>query len=461
MKRLIDHFLLQWKHDDYRKPLLLRGARQVGKTYSIRNLGKTYHNFVEINLENTPEAAELFEKGLDPEIICTKLSSLIKQEITPGKTLLFFDEIQAVPRAIIALRYFYEKLPALHVIAAGSLIDFAVQQVGIPVGRVDFMYMYPLSFLEFLAANGNTMLIDLMMNHSPDNEILDVAHTQLLEQLGLYLALGGMPDSVQRWIDKKNPLDCAKINNSLLGSYRQDFEKYARTKQVKYVELVFRHIPMQLGHKFKYSIIDGDYRKRELAPALDLLVTAGVAHKVHYSAGQGLPLGGQIDPQDYKVIFLDSGLAQTMLKLDIAQWFLNPEKELINKGSLVEAFIGQELLAYSQPTMEEELFYWHRDSAGQAEVDYLIHLNYQVIPIEVKSGMGSTLKSMQIFLESHPKSPYGIRFSTQNYSVYKNIYSYPLYAVAKVLSNQNPDVKAAIQGLLDPTLRFTGSTTKN
>ncbi len=235
----------------------------------------------------------------------------------------------------------------------------------------------------------------------------------------------------------------------LLDTYRQDFAKYARKLQVKYVELLFEHIPVQLGRKFKYSLIEGDYRKRELAPAMDLLVAAGIAHKVYYSSGQGIPLGAQIDPQDYKIIFLDTGLAQALLDLDVSQWFLNPNNEFINKGALVEAFVGQELLAYASPHSKNNAYYWHKEgSSGQAEIDYLLQIDASVIPVEVKSGLGRTLKSMQTFLEGHIKSPYGIRFSTQNYSTYNTVHSYPLYAIAKVMGDKNAEVKEAISKLL-------------
>lgn len=448
LKRIIDHFLEEWKHDNSRKPLLIRGARQVGKTYSVRSLGATYSDFAEINLELRTDAQHVFEKDLDPIRICRELSLILRKPIVPGKTLLFFDEIQVVPRAITALRYFYEMLPELHVIAAGSLLDFAIEEVGMPVGRVQSLYMHPLSFIEYLAAIGDSLIIDEIMHHKPDQEISPVIHAKLLGLLGEYLALGGMPDVVQHWANKKDPLACTKIHHTLLNSYRQDFAKYARKLQIKYVELMFTHIPMQLGKKFKYSLIEGDYRKRELAPALELLVTAGIAHKVYYSAGQGIPLGAQIDPLDYKVIFLDAGLAQSLLDLDIAQWFLRPENEFINKGTLVEAFIGQELLIYANPHINNNVYYWHKDAVGQAEVDYLIQVDAAVVPVEVKSGLGRTLKSLTIFLESHLKSPYGIRFSAQNYSIHNAIHSYPLYAVAKIISDKNQDIKQAIEKLL-------------
>lgn len=448
LRRIIDHFLREWKQDDSRKPLLIRGTRQVGKTYSVRNLGASYPDFAEINFELQTDAQHVFEKDLDPVRICRELSLIIKKAIVPGKTLLFFDEIQVVPRAITTLRYFYEMFPELHVIAAGSLLNFAIEEVGIPVGRVQSLYMHPLSFIEYLTAMGDTLIVDEIMHHEPDQEISPVIHAKLLGLLGEYLALGGMPDVVQRWVNKKNPLECTKIHHTLLNSYSQDFAKYARKLQIKYVELMFKHIPMQLGKKFKYSLIEGDYRKRELAPALELLVTAGIAHKVYYSAGQGIPLGAQIDPLDYKVIFLDTGLAQALLDLDIAQWFLRPENEFINKGSLVEAFIGQELLIYTNPHIKNNVYYWHKDAAGQAEVDYLIQVDTAVVPIEVKSGLGRTLKSLNIFLESHPKSPYGIRVSAQNYSIHNTIHSYPLYAVAKIISGKNQDIKEAIEKLV-------------
>lgn len=375
---------------------------------------------------------------------------LLKASIIPGKTLLFIDEIQAAPKAVIALRYFYELMPELHVIAAGSLLYFAIAEVGIPVGRVQSLYMYPMSFIEFLVAQQETLLVEAILDQNVENQFSNVIHEKTLALVAEYLAVGGMPQVVNSWSTAKDPLRCSKIHSALLDSYRQDFGKYATKFQVKYVELVFSSIPRQLGNKFKYSVIEGEYRKRELAPALDLLVTAGVAHKVFHSSGQGLPLGAQIDPGDYKAIFLDIGLSQAVLDLDLAGWFLDPALEFINKGSLIEAFVGQELLVYSDPIMKKNLYYWNRkDRTSQAEVDYLQQLGSDVIPIEVKSGPGTALKSMRIFLESHKNSPYGIRLSTQNYSLFEQLHSYPLYAVARIMSMHKSDAKAALLSLLE------------
>ena len=447
MKRIIDFYLHNWKTDQYHKPLLLRGARQVGKTHAARTLGASFPDFFEINLENQQVAHIIFEKDLQPDRIIRELSALMLKPIIPGKTLLFIDEIQAVPRAILALRYFYEQMPELHVIAAGSLLDFAIEQVGIPVGRVDSFYMQPLSFIEFLSAMSSDILLKELLAHTGMDPISDIVHTKLLSILGEYLAIGGMPEAVRCWQKTKDTLGCPRFHKSIVSAYRQDFGKYAKRLQIKYVELLFEHIPLQLGQRFKYTVIEGEFRKRELAPALDLLVTAGVAQKVYASAGQGIPLGAQIDPLDYKVIFLDVALSQTMLGLQTAGWYINPLTEFVNKGALVEAFVGQEMLTCLDPSSKPVLYYWHREARGSnAEIDYLVQQEGYVIPVEVKSGEGRTLKSIQMFLESHQKSPYGIRFSVQNYSAYNKIRSYPLYAVFQ-LGMWNSELRKAIEAL--------------
>jgi uncharacterized protein len=443
MRRLIDHYLIEWKQSAYRKPLLLRGARQVGKTYAARQLGRTYTSFIEVNFEITTQAKEIFEQDLEPERIIRALSLLMKKQIIPGESLLFFDEIQETPRVLTALRYFYEKMPELHVIAAGSLLDFTIQSVGIPVGRVSSLYMYPLSFFEFLCACGYEMLAKELLPGTFNVALDDVIHRQLLVLFGEYCAIGGMPESVICWKETKNPLLCFEIHHALIDTYEQDFGKYAERFQIKYLAVLFKAIPRFLGTKFKYSAIEGEYRKRELAPCLDLLVTAGVVHSVVRSAGNGVPLGAEADMETFKLIFLDGALGQTLLGLDLSAWFLTPEREFVNKGAVIEAIVGQELLSYAHPSHRSRLFYWSRNVPGsEAEVDYLITEQSEVIPVEVKSGAGSTLKSMHMFLESHQKSSFGLRFSTQNYSVHEKIHSYPLYAIASAVKDHGQDRKA-------------------
>jgi len=430
MKRSIDYHLIEWKNSVYRKPLLLRGARQIGKTYAVRQLGASFENFVEVNFESEVKLSAVFDKDLSPETIILELSLLMGTEIIPGRTLLFFDEIQIVPKALIALRYFYEKMPELHVIAAGSLLDFATQAVGIPVGRISSLYMYPLSFFEFLCAGNHTLLAQVLLTQSPDKPFSELVHEKLLIILAEYLAIGGMPEAVMRWQATHNLQLCAEVHYALLDTYRQDFNKYAQRFQVKYLTILFNAIPRQMGTKFKYTALEGDYRKRELAPCVDLLSTAGIVSHVTRTAAQGIPLGAQVDPSDFKLIFLDVALSQTLLGLDLKDWILSPQQEFINKGPLIEAFVGQELLAYGHPGYKMPLFYWQRTSTGsEAEVDYVIQNGTDVVPIEVKSGLGSTLRSMRMFLESHPQSPYGLRFSTHNYQLHNAIHSYPLYGI--------------------------------
>lgn len=448
MKRIIDYFLLEWKNLASRKPLLLRGARQVGKTHAMRELGKKFPHFVEINLELNEGARSIIEKDLDPHRIVHQLSELLQKKITPGTTLLFFDEIQQAPKAITALRYFYEMMPELHVAAAGSLLDFAIEEVGIPVGRVSSLYMYPLSFFEFLVALGHREWARTLTQHTISDSISDPLHAQLLEILGIYLAIGGMPEAVTEWEKTKTSWSAKKVHADLLSTYQQDFGKYAKKHQTKYLNVIFQRAIDQLSKKFMYSRV-GEYKKRELEPALELLEMAGILHRVVRSAGQGIPLGAQADLDDFKLIFLDIGLCQALLKFDLAPWFVDPLATFINKGELVEAFVGQEILAYSDPIIKEGLFYWCREKRGsQAEVDYLVQIKNNVVPIEVKSGTSKRIKSMQIFLDSHLNSSYGLRFSTDNYSVYQKINSYPLYAVSKPFFDASENLRRALSSLL-------------
>jgi len=431
MKRIIDSFLLEWKNRSNRKPLLLRGARQVGKTYSMRTLGETFTTFIEVNLEANAAVKEIIEQDMDPIRIIRQLSELLQVDIVPGSTLLFFDEIQVSPQAITTLRYFFEQIPDLHVAAAGSLLDFAIDQVGIPVGRVSSLYMYPVSFLEFIAALGHHKWIKLIIDHNLKEPLNVAVHKKLLSLIGQYLAIGGMPEAVNVWVSTKKSRAAKIVHSDLIFNYQQDFGKYAKKHQTKYLNLLFQKAVDQIGNKFMYSRV-GEYQKRELEPALELLEKAGLLYKIICSSGQGVPLGAQAKLNDFKVLFLDIGLTQALLKLDIVPWLLNPETTFINSGQIVEAFIGQELLAYSDPIAKESLFYWRRQKrASQAEIDYLIQVHDQVVPVEVKAGASKRIKSMQMYLESHSNSKYGIRFSSDNYSKYKNIKNYPLYAVAK------------------------------
>jgi predicted AAA+ superfamily ATPase len=438
MKRIIELYLKEWITDRLRKPLILRGARQVGKTFTIRNLAQYFDNLVEINFEDTPEIVSVFAENLDPNNIIQKLSIFTKQNILPGKTLLFLDEVQVAPRVLTALRYFYEKMPELHVIAAGSLLDFAIEEVGVPVGRVQFMHLYPMSFLEYLYAKDSTLLAKEILAH-PTSEVLGLPlHNQALALLGEYLVLGGMPNVVNHWIKEQNIQDCLQIQQEIIQAYQQDFQKYAKKTQLKYMDLLFQQVPLHLGERFKFNQLTTTYRKRELEPCLDLLERARVIHKVYHTDAQGLPLFSQVAMECFKVIGLDIGLSQAIMGQPIEDWFLDPKTAFVKKGNIVESFVGQELLAYQPATLEAKLFYWQRQAASSnAEVDYVWTTNQKIIPIEVKSRYGSSLQSMHQFLATHAKAPWGLRFSIHDFSQHNGIHSYPLYAVARIIED-NP-----------------------
>jgi uncharacterized protein len=432
-KRIIDLHLDEWKRDPYRKPLLLRGARQVGKTYAVRRLGQGFEHFVEVNFEKLKEAGAIFEKDLVPEKLIATLSLLMKTPIIPGQTLLFFDEVQEVPRAIIALRYFYEEMPALHVIAAGSLLEFAIEKVGVPVGRIAMLYMYPMSFLEYLIATGDHLIAKKILGHPAGIPMEEPVHNRILDKVGEYLSIGGMPEAVARWVQTKDPALSLQVLQQIAATYRQDFEKYARKAQVKYLEQLFRQIPHMIGKEFSYREIHGEFRKRELAPALELLERANIVHIVRYSSGQGIPIGAEVDFDLFKVIYLDIALCQVILGADISIWFLRPLEGFENKGEIAESFVAQELLCYSSPYSKAELHFWKRKEKNSiAEVDYLIQQEERILPIEVKSGHGNTLRSLRLFLDTHPKSVQGIRFSALDYSMMEWLDSRPLYAVASL-----------------------------
>jgi uncharacterized protein len=440
LKRKIYGYLRKWKDSNNRKPLLIRGARQVGKSYIVKEFGKEFEYFADVNFELFPELIKIFENDLHPENLIPKISTAVKCKIEPGRTLLFFDEIQKSPQAITALRYFYELMPELHVIAAGSLIEFVIEKIGIPVGRVRNIYMYPLSFAEFLFATGNEHLYNFVQNHDPLKELDEIFHNKLLSILGEYFAVGGMPEAVQKWIETRNLEDVKLVHNDLIDTYKQDFGKYAKNNKIDFVETVFKAVPRLAGEKFVYSKVDSSARSRDLKTAFDLLEKAGIIHSVTHSASNGFPLGAETKNSMFKAIFLDVALGQTVLKLDAGHWILDPAQTIVNKGNIAEAFVGQELLAYSDYLSKKELFYWVREKRGaNAEVDFVDVFEGRIVPIEVKSGTAGKMKSIHQFLKEKSNSESGFHFSERNFSKTEKIHSIPLYAIWKMFEKEKMD----------------------
>lgn len=428
MKRDIIKNLHDWSRSPERRPILLRGARQVGKSWLVRQLGKEFQNFVELNFEENPDLGSFFQGNLDPKELIAQLTNYLGTPIIPGKTLLFLDEIQACPRAVTALRYFYEKMPALHTIGAGSLIEFELQGLSMPVGRIDSLYLYPLSFGEFLAALGRE---DLREGFKADvrQKVPEPLHRQLLSFVRDYSVVGGMPAVVQKYIETQNVQECQRIQTSLIETYQKDFIKYARRSQIKYLRLLFEAIPSQLGGKFIFAHVSQEIRSRELSQALDLLEMAGIAHRIFHSHCSGIPLGAAANLKKFKILFFDIGLAQRILGVDVKHLFLNPDITLINKGAIAELFVGLELIAYGDPGQRTRLHYWHREERGaQSEVDYVVSVSNQILPVEVKSGKGGRLFSLQRFLEEK-KTKLGVKVSPRPYSAAGKVVNLPLYGI--------------------------------
>lgn len=430
MYRSVYRHLEEWKKSGNRKPILLRGARQVGKSWLARELGKTFPSFVEINFEERSDLTPIFDGELSPDHVLPRLSAAAGRSIVPGETLLFLDEVQACPRAITALRYFYEKLPGLHVLAAGSLLEFAIERIGMPVGRVSSLYCYPLSFYEFLLASGQRSLIEYIRSLPEDTPLDGPLHAKALTLLSEYMVVGGMPEAVREWVERRDIPACKRTHQDIVENYRQDFGKYARLRQREHVELVFSAVPRLTGRKLVFSHISDSLRSRELKPALELLQKAAVVHTVCHSSGNGLPLAAEANHALFKNLLLDVALMQSILHLDPGLWLLDPDRRFVNEGSVIEAFVGQELIAYRSPFERATLHYWVREKNGaNAEVDYLIEKDGTVVPVEVKSGSGGKLKSLELFLSEKKNSVYGLQVSAAPAGMSGKIRRVPLYAL--------------------------------
>lgn len=433
MNRLLLSELIRWKNREEHLPLLLRGARQVGKSYLVTTFAEShFENSLIINFEKEPKYKAAFEV-LDPDEILSRLHLYSGKQLTPGKSLLFLDEIQECTEALKALRYFKEDKPELHVIATGSLLEFALnsEEIRMPVGRVESLFLKPLSFYEYLSAMGLQHLQDYLSEVNLKTGIDPVVHDTLCQQLRHYFFIGGLPDVVKTYVESK---DLERVHVKQLGlvqTYHDDFGKYASKTKHKYMQKILKEAPGMIGNKFTYSRIDPEMKSREIKEALGYLVDAGLLYKVHHTAASGLPLSTLIHEKFFKVIFLDVGLANATSQLAPAL-FLQKDLLLLNRGIQAEQFAGQELLAYSKPYMQSELFYWDRQSpSSTAEVDYVINVNERILPIEVKAGKTGSLRSLQLFLTEKERD-FGIRLSLKPLAFENRVLSIPLYMIAEI-----------------------------
>jgi len=436
VKRKIDAYLDEWKRQSDRKALLVRGARQVGKTYAVRRLGKTFDHFLEVNFEEEKAVAAFFSGSLNPAEICKKLSAYFNIPLHPGRSLLFLDEIQACPDALRSLRFFHEKMPALHVAAAGSLLEFALEAIpSFGVGRITTLRMYPLTFSEFLGAVRAEALDAQVRQADPQHPLDPVLHDRLLDQVRMYQLVGGMPASVEAYSKDNDLLACQRILDDLLASIRADFAKYRKRSPTIRLQETLMSAARQAGGKFKYTNVSTENSSRAYKDSLDLLVQAGLVYKVYHSSSRGLPLGAQADNRKFKCLIFDAGIHQRLQGLTLSEHLVRRAAQLVNEGNLAEAFAGLELIGNGQPYVDPQLYYWHRESPGSnAEVDYVIQAGNRIVPIEVKAGTRGQMQSLFLFLKERSLE-LGVRVSHENFAEYGAIRTIPLYAVGRLAGN--------------------------
>jgi len=439
MKRACFPYFEEWRHDPERRVLLIRGARQVGKTFVVRSFGAAFSHYIEVNFEESREVRSFFSGDLDVDTICRNLSAFYKKPVIDGETLLFFDEIQACPDALRSLRFFHEKRPSLHVVAAGSLLEFALGDLpSFGVGRISSLYMYPLSFKEFLWALEEERLWDAVCNASFADPPHAAIHNRLIEHVRLHQLIGGMPAVVDRYRRTHDLLACQDLLDDLLRTFRDDFAKYASRLPVTKLRDTFSSVAYQAGGKFMYARAAQDTSIQSYKTALELLTQAGLVYKIHHTSARGIPLGAQIDERKFKACLLDTGLHQRLLGLDLGTHLAEQPERLYTTGSLAEVYAGLALIAGMPPRNPASLYYWHREArTSNAEIDYVISRGADIIPIEVKAHVRGAMKSMHAFI-AEGRAGRGIRLSHENFASCGAIDVVPLYAAELIPSMKMP-----------------------
>jgi len=439
IERKIDIELLAWQRSLSRKPLLIRGARQVGKSTAVRNLSKQFDNFIEINFDEQPEYENLFANTSDINDLIEQLAIITQTPIIEGKTLIFLDEIQASLPAISKLRYFYERKPNLHVIAAGSLLEFALSELpSFGVGRVRSLFMYPFSFNEFLGALNETQLVRMLQQSNSAKPLNAIFHEKLKTYFKKFLIIGGMPQAVQTYVANGDLLEVQRILDDLIIAIQADFVKYKRQIPPASIKSVFDSIVKQVGTKFRYSNDFTSLTSPVIKQVVDLLEMAGLVHRVTHSSSNGIPIGAETNPKKTKLLIFDTGIYQRILGLDVASLLLKDDIEVVNKGNIAELFVGLELLKSNDCYERTALYYWHREAKNsQAEVDYVIQNQDAIVPIEVKAGTKGAMQSMFLFMDEK-KSDWGVRLSLENFTEFNQVKVMPLYAVFNLNSTTIP-----------------------
>jgi predicted AAA+ superfamily ATPase len=402
--------LKQWYLSKKRKPLVLRGARQVGKTFLVKQLAQAMNlQLIEINFE-LQSLRSLGSPVIEMRDLLTEIELKVGRRLEPKNDLIFFDEIQKCPQALVALRYFYELHPQLAVVAAGSLLDFLFhdQAISVPVGRIEFHFLGPFTFSEYLAAKNKHLLVEEF--RKPAEQMGVDAHDLLMKEWNSFLITGGMPECVQAEVDGGDLFEIRKIQKNLFNTYKADILKYSKGTQIIRCETVFDYVPGHIGQKVKYSEVDPDERAINLKAAIQLLIYARIILPVYHSNATSLPLKSVADERIYKLFHLDVGLVSAGLQIDS---FLDANSPSF--GPMSEQFVAQHL-AYLDPSDDPKLFYWLKDkSAVKAEVDFVYSYGGQVVPIEVKSSRSAKSRSLSEFVNQIGATKTTIKFSPGNY----------------------------------------------
>ena len=450
-ERIIDRHLSEWAARPVHKPVLLRGARQVGKSTAVRHLGESFKYFVEINLEKQPDYIELFKKDLDVKRIVPQMAAMCGTPIIANETLLFIDEIQESQEAIMALRYFKEDMPDLHVVAAGSLLEFVLDDIPtFGVGRIHSMYMFPMTFDEFLQANGEQLLLDARRQANADSPLPTPLHDKLVGLVRTFMLVGGMPESVAKWAETHDYLQCQEVQDDIITGYEADFPKYKKKVDPQLLVATMRSAATQATNKFVYAQVPGNNKTADVKKSLDLLIKAGILIPVTHTDGNGLPLGDEADESYRKMLLLDTGLMLRLLNMsmgDISSITTHiltaTAADLVNKGPMAEMLAGLEVLHYLSPNIRHDLFYWVRQAKNSlAEIDYLLSRDMKVLPLEVKAGVQGGMKSLWDFMRDKELSQ-AIRCSLENFGKFdyidlkadnsvRHIEIVPLYAISQM-----------------------------
>ena len=429
IERPIDTLLLEWKNSARRKPLLIRGARQVGKSWAVEHLGESFDYFIEVNFEKRPEMLDVFQKIHDVHELTANLGMYYNTPVIPGRTLLFLDEIQKSADAIQSLWSFKEDYPELHVVAAGSLLEFALQELpSFGVGRIHSLFVYPFSFDEFLMAEGKEDWVKAKQEASAEKPLLTPLYNDLVQHFRTFLMVGGMPASVEAWVSTHDYTQCQAELDDIQLTYYDDFPKYAKKVDPTLLRNTLQSVVMQIGEKFTYSWVEGGYRAEDVKKALKLLCDAGIIKRVSYTAGNGLPLGAEVNDKFRKYIYLDSGLLLRILDLDqggarqLTELIIaGTAEDLVNKGGLAEMVLGWELVKYNNSRTQHELYYWENTAEGtRSEVDYIMARDLKVLPIECKAGVSGKMKSLYEFMRQKHLTE-AIRCSLENFTELEHV----------------------------------------